>query len=66
MKNYVFAGHDHVNNYIINYKNVKLIYALKTGIGCYYSAELCGGTVLEISDEGIGKVYHEYTKGKKE
>lgn len=66
MKNYVFAGHDHVNNFIIDYKNSKLIYALKTGIGCYYSPELCGGTVLEITDDGIGKVYHEYTEGKKE
>lgn len=66
MKNYVFAGHDHVNNYIVDYKNAKLVYALKTGIGCYYSPELCGGTVLEISDGGIDKVYHEYTEGKKD
>lgn len=65
MKNYIFAGHDHVNNYIIDYKNSKLIYALKTGIGCYYSVELCGGTVLEITDDGLGDVYHEYTEGKK-
>ncbi len=60
MKNYVFAGHDHVNNYIIDYRGVKLIYALKTGIGCYFSHDLCGGTALEISDDGVDKVYHEF------
>ena len=55
----VVAGHDHKNNFIINYDGINLIYATKTGIGCYYDEEINGGTVLEIGSQGVEKVYQE-------
>lgn len=55
------AGHDHINNFIIDYKGTTFAYTLKTGKGCYSAQDLNGGTVVEISDDGI-KTYHEYVK----
>lgn len=57
---HVIVGHEHVNNFMIPYEGVKLIYALKTGAGCYWDPRLNGGTVIRISGEGIKSVVHEY------
>ena len=56
----VIAGHDHINNFAINYHGVNLVYALKTGMGCYWDQKLNGGTVLRITSNGIEEVYHEF------
>lgn len=56
----VIAGHDHVNNSMICYEGVQLIYALKTGPGCYWEPSLNGGTVLKVGSNGVYKVTHEY------
>lgn len=56
----LICGHEHVNNYVINYKGIRFIYALKTGMGCYWEPKLNGGTVLRINSEGIHSVSHEY------
>ncbi|MBO4262606.1 MAG: metallophosphoesterase, partial [Clostridia bacterium] len=50
-KNYI-AGHDHINNYSIVYKGVRLTYALKTGAGCYWDRGLNGGTVITVGENG--------------
>ncbi len=55
----VIAGHDHTNNFIINYKGINLAYATKTGIGCYYDKDINGGTILEIGSNGVERVYQE-------
>lgn len=55
----VVAGHDHKNNFIIDHNGIKLVYATKTGAGCYYDADINGGTVIEIGKNGIKKVYQE-------
>ena len=57
---YVLAGHDHVNDTVIRYHGVRLVYSLKTGPGCYWDPRLNGGTVLRITSEGIADVRHEY------
>lgn len=57
---HVLAGHDHVNNFMITYEGVKLIFALKTGAGCYWEPILNGGTVLKINENGVYNVAHEY------
>lgn len=57
---HVIAGHDHVNNFIINYKGVKLVYGLKAGAGCYWREEMNGGTVFTIGTDGVKSVRHEY------
>lgn len=60
MKATVIAGHEHINNFAITYRGVKLCYALKTGIGCYYNSDLNGGTVIKINENGIYDLHHEY------
>lgn len=55
----VIVGHDHVNDFMIRYKGIQLIYALKTGAGCYYHPSLNGGTVLTV-DTAV-TVHHVYT-----
>lgn len=61
---HVLAGHDHINNWIIRYDGIKMIYALKTGPGCYWDPALNGGTVLKIGSNGVYDVYHEYVDMK--
>lgn len=56
----VVSGHDHVNNWIIPYEGIQLIYALKTGPGCYWKPILNGGTVLKVGEHGVYAVCHEY------
>ena len=51
----VICGHDHANNWKINYEGINLIYSLKTGAGCYWNPILNGGTVLKINQTGV---YH--------
>ena len=55
----MIVGHDHKNNFSINYKGVRLSYGLKTGHGSYYDSSLNGGTILTVNDEGI-KIEHIY------
>lgn len=56
----VIAGHDHVNNWMIRYEGVLLVYGLKVGPGCYWNSRLNGGTVLKINENGVFEVSHEY------
>lgn len=56
----IIVGHDHNNNWIINHKGIRLVFSLKTGPGCYWQPELNGGTVIKITSQGIGNIYHEY------
>ena len=44
---------------VIQYRGVKLIYGLKTGLGCYYNERLNGGTVLKVTKDGVTDVWHE-------
>lgn len=57
---HVLVGHDHVNNWIIRYDGIEMIYALKTGAGCYWEPALNGGTVIQIGKSGVTAIYHEY------
>lgn len=56
----IIVGHDHNNNWIIRHKGIRLVFSLKTGPGCYWQPELNGGTVIKITSQGIGDIYHEY------
>ncbi len=57
---HILAGHDHINNTVINYQGIKLIFALKTGMGCYWEPKLNGGTVITVGKDGVCDVKHEY------
>ncbi len=56
----IIAGHDHVNNTVIVFEGVRLIYSLKCGAGCYWDQKLNGGTALTVTDSGVSRVWHEY------
>lgn len=57
---HILCGHDHVNNFVINYKGVKFVYCLKTGAGCYWNPVLNGGTYLRVTKDGVTDVWHKY------
>ncbi|EGR30368.1 metallophosphoesterase, putative [Ichthyophthirius multifiliis] len=55
----VFCGHDHSNDFGGFFHGVELVYARKTGFGCYGPQEgvLRGGRVININEEGQYKHY---------
>ena len=48
---YVFAGHDHLNNYSVMYEGVRLTYAMKTGDSCNQTPGQNGGTLITMGDK---------------
>ncbi len=56
----MFAGHDHSNNYSIDYEGIRLTYTLKTGYGAYYTEGMVGGTVISIDSDGSATAEHHY------
>lgn len=57
---HVLAGHDHSNNFKILHEGIQLMFAAKTGAGCYWKEKLNGGTVIKIDNNGIRDTYHEF------
>ena len=56
----VIAGHEHINNFSIPYKGIRLSYALKTGVCAYADRDLNGGTLITIDENGVKDLHHEY------
>lgn len=48
---YVFAAHDHINNYSVEYEGIRLTYTMKTGDRCYAQEDMNGGTMITIGNE---------------
>ena len=53
----VICGHDHVNNYSILYRGIRLTYSQRVAVG---SSETTGATILTISEDGSAGVKHYY------
>lgn len=69
MKNYgstknMICGHDHVNDFSLNYNGIRLTYGVKTGSGCYWdeSGETNGCTTLKIDATGAASISQYYFK----
>lgn len=58
----VFTGHDHVNDYIANYKGVALAYGRKSGFNSYGELPR-GGRMIELSEKEPGFVTWLTTPG---
>ena len=56
----IICGHNHVNNWVVNYNGVCFVFGSKTGMGSYWEPEINGGTVLSINENGVVSVNHEY------
>ena len=65
---YIYAGHDHKNNYSVLYEDVRLTYTTKTGYKCSYTEGKTGGTTITIGNaqaDGISRdvtITHKYIK----
>lgn len=57
----VFVGHDHMNNYAVDYKGIRLSYGITTDHTLYLSAKR-GGTVIRIKKDGTftQQGYHRF------
>ncbi len=60
---YVFAAHDHANNFSVQYEGVQLTYTMKTGDRCSGKEELNGGTRIYIGDKV--EIAHDYIQTEK-
>ena len=48
----MYVGHDHTNNFAINYQGIMLSYGVKSGRGIYHDAAMIGGQVVVLADDG--------------
>lgn len=58
----VVVGHDHVNDFIINYEGVTLAYGVKTGDCCYWvdDGSINGGTVITVANDNSVSIRQHY------
>ena len=49
---HVFVGHDHVNDYIVEYKGVTLGYGVKSSEQYYHDDDKVGGLIIDINADG--------------
>lgn len=47
----MYFGHDHINNYIINYKGIDFAYGIKATDRVYFDDSLLGGRVITLHDD---------------
>ncbi len=56
---YVFCGHEHLNNFSIEYEGVRLTYMLKLGWGSGFRFGFNGGTLITVGNDGIKEIAHK-------
>lgn len=56
----IIVGHDHYNDYHVNYNGIKLAYAVKSGFGSYWDDTMIGGTTITINAEGNADTVNHY------
>lgn len=59
----MYFGHDHVNNFIVNYKGVDFVYGIKSTDRVYYDEAMLGGRVITIKNDHsveYEEIYHTY------
>lgn len=59
---HVFVGHDHVNDFTVNYKGVTLTYGVKSSKQFYFDEQMIGGTVIKISPDAQVTIERQYTE----
>ena len=56
---YVFCGHDHMNDFSINYEGIRLTYTMKLGKSSGYQPGFDGGTTITVGSDGIKGITHK-------
>ena len=56
---FVFCGHEHMNNFSILHDGIRLTYTMKIGIGSGWQPGFDGGTVVTVADSGITSIVHK-------
>lgn len=65
--NALLCAHDHVNNWLVNYKGVDLCYGVTSTDRIYYYEGMIGGQVITIHNDGslsYDRIYREYEVAK--
>lgn len=57
---HTFCGHDHINNYSVEYQGVTLTYGLKSSTQIYHDEDMVGGTLITIDSDKNVTVEHKY------
>ncbi|MDR2867159.1 MAG: metallophosphoesterase [Acholeplasmatales bacterium] len=47
----IISGHDHYNNFIVNYQGIDFIYATKSAYGSYYDTSVMGCLVFTLNSQ---------------
>lgn len=50
---FIIAGHEHMNNFSINYHGVRLTYGMKTGDAAYHEYGIDGGTNIRFTKDDL-------------
>ena len=56
---FVFCGHEHMNNFSVLHDGIRLTYTMKIGINSGWQPGFDGGTVVTVSDKGITSIVHK-------
>ena len=59
---HVFVGHDHVNDYIVEYKGVTLGYGVKSSEQYYHDDDKVGGLIIDINGDGSVSLTRKFVK----
>ena len=58
----MYFGHDHVNNFIVNYKGIDFAYGIKATDRIYYQENMMGGRTIVLKDDhSVEYVSHYHT-----
>ena len=63
----MFFGHDHINNFEVDYQGVKFCYGIKSTDRIYHDDDMLGAQTITIHDDHslkIDRYYHTYAEVK--
>ncbi len=55
---YIFCGHEHMNDFSIEYEGIRLTYTMKLGYGSGFQWGFNGGTIITVGNDGIEEIIH--------
>ena len=56
----MLVGHDHKNDFYVEYEGITLAYSVKSGFGSYWQPDMIGGTTLTVNSSGNIKIEQHY------